>query len=140
LDHQDKNMLELKGVVHFSIAVSDIEVSRKFYTENLRLELVRNAPEIGMVFLKAGDDYLILSRSDAPIARNPKDSRRAHHAFKIEPAKYDESKAWFTSRGVAVFDEEDRKRGVFVGRSFYVCDPDGTVLEFIDWDGTTVPG
>jgi hypothetical protein len=38
------------------------------------------------------------------------------------------------------FDEEDRKRGVFVGRSFYVCDPDGTVLEFIDWDGTTVLG
>ena len=133
-------MLELKGVVHFSIAVSDIEVSRKFYTENLRLELVRNAPELGMVFLKAGDDYVILSRSDAPIARNPKDSRRAHHAFKIDPAKYDESKAWFTSRGIEVFDEEDRKRGVFVGRSFYVCDPDGTVLEFIDWDGTTVLG
>ena len=133
-------MLELKGVVHFSIAVSDIEVSRKFYIEDLRLELVRNAPELGMVFLKAGHDHVILSRSDAPLSRNPKDSRRAHHAFKIDRAKYDESKAYLVSRGIEVFDEEDRKRGVFVGRSFYVRDPDGTVLEFIDWDGTSVLG
>ena len=133
-------MLNLKGVVHFSIAVSDIDASRKFYTEDLGLELVRNAPELGMVFLKAGDDHVILSRSDAPLARNPKDSRRAHHAFRIDVAEYEQSKEHFAARGLEVFDEEDRKRGVFVGRSFYVRDPDGTVLEFIDWDGRSVLG
>jgi hypothetical protein len=27
---------------------------------------------------------------------------------------------------------------VFVGRQFYLRDPDGTVIEFSEWDGTSV--
>jgi len=38
---------------------------------------------------------------------------------------------------VQVFEEEDRKKGVFVGRQFYIRDPDGTVIEFTEWDGTS---
>ena len=72
-------MIEPKGVVHFSIAVSDLDASQRFYTELLGLTLVHAAPAIGMVFLRAGDDYVILAKSDAPLLRNPKDSRRAHH-------------------------------------------------------------
>jgi hypothetical protein len=26
---------------------------------------------------------------------------------------------------------------VFVGRQFYIRDPDGTVIEFTEWDGTS---
>ena len=72
-------MIEPKGVVHFSIAVSDLDASQRFYTGLLGLTLVHAAPAIGMVFLRAGDDYVILAKSDAPLQRNPKDSRRAHH-------------------------------------------------------------
>jgi catechol 2,3-dioxygenase-like lactoylglutathione lyase family enzyme len=130
-------MIEPRSVVHFSIAVSDLERSRKFYTEVLGLKLVQNAPAGGMVFLKAGDDHVILAKSDAPLERNPKDSRRAHHAFKVDADKYDDAKAFLASKGVEVFEEEDRKRGVFVGRQFYIHDPDGTVIEFTEWDGTS---
>jgi glyoxylase I family protein len=130
-------MIEPRSVVHFSIAVSDLERSRKFYTEVLGLKLVQNALAGGMVFLKAGDDHVILARSDAPLARNPKDSRRAHHAFKVDADKYDDAKAFLASKGVEVFEEEDRKTGVFVGRQFYIHDPDGTVIEFTEWDGTS---
>jgi hypothetical protein len=31
----------------------------------------------------------------------------------------------------------DRKEGVFVGRQFYIRDPDGTVIELTEWDGTS---
>ena len=31
-----------------------------------------------------------------------------------------------------IFKEEDRRAGVFVGRSAYIRDPDGNVIEFID--------
>lgn len=130
-------MIEPKSVVHFSIAVSDLQASRKFYTEILGLKLVQDAPAIGMVFLKAGDDHVILARSDAPLQRNPKDSRRAHHAFKVDADKYDDAKNFLASKGVEVFEEEDRKRGVFVGRQFYIHDPDGAVIEFTEWDGTS---
>ena len=41
-------------------------------------------------------------------------------------------------KGVEVFEEEDRKKGVFVGRQFYIHDPDGSVIEFTEWDGTSI--
>jgi len=131
-------MIEPRGVVHFSIAVSDLEVSRKFYTEILGLKFKFQSVQAGMVFLLAGEDHVILARSDAPMQRNTKDSRRAHHAFKVDAGKYDEAKVFLRSKGVEIFEEEDRKSGVFVGRQFYIRDPDGTVIEFSEWDGTSV--
>jgi catechol 2,3-dioxygenase-like lactoylglutathione lyase family enzyme len=131
-------MIEPRSVVHFSIAVSNLAASRKFYTDILGLKLVQDASHtLGMVFLRAGDDHVILAKSDAPLQRNPKDSRRAHHAFKVDPDKYEDAKAFLAAKGVEVFEEEDRKKGVFVGRQFYIRDPDGTVIEFSEWDGTS---
>jgi catechol 2,3-dioxygenase-like lactoylglutathione lyase family enzyme len=130
-------MIEPRSVVHFSIAVSDLDASRKFYTEVLGLTLVQDAPAIGMVFLRAGGDHVILAKSDAPLQRNSKDARRAHHAFKVDADKYEAAKAFLATEGVEVFEEEDRKKGVFVGRQFYIHDPDGAVIEFTEWDGTS---
>jgi catechol 2,3-dioxygenase-like lactoylglutathione lyase family enzyme len=87
--------------------------------------------------LRAGKDHVILARSDAPLKRDAKDSRRAHHAFKVDSEKYEAAKAFLAAKGVEVFEEEDRKKGVFVGRQFYIRDPDGTVIEFSEWDGTS---
>ena len=130
-------MIEPRSVVHFSIAVSDLDASRKFYTDILGLTLVQSAPTAGMVFLRAGNDHVILAKSDAPLQRDAKDSRRAHHAFKVDPDKYEDAKAFLASKGVDVFEEEDRQKGVFVGRQFYIHDPDGAVVEFTEWDGTS---
>jgi catechol 2,3-dioxygenase-like lactoylglutathione lyase family enzyme len=129
-------MIEPKGVVHFSIAVTDLEASRRFYTELLGLEFVHAAPAAGMVFLKAGEDHVILCQAQ-PVQRTTKELRRIHHAFKVDADRYDAAKAFLASKGVEVFEEEDRKQGVFVGRQFYVRDPDGTVIEFTEWDGTS---
>ncbi|MSQ20313.1 MAG: hypothetical protein EXR39_12345 [Betaproteobacteria bacterium] len=131
-------MINVKGVVHFSIRVSDLAVSRRFYTEIVGLKLVRDATPIGMVFLQAGDDHVILTKSELPIQRSKTDSRRSHHAFKVDADQYDAIKAFITSKGVNIFEEEDRKTGVFVGRQCYFYDPDGTVLEISEWDGTSV--
>ena len=131
-------MIEPRGVVHFSIAVSDLEASRRFYTEVLGLKLVNDASAYGMMFLRAGNDHVILAKSDAPLQRSAADSRRAHHAFKVDTSSYDEAKSFLASKGVEIFEEEDRKKGVFVGRQFYVHDPDGSVIEFTEWDGTSI--
>jgi catechol 2,3-dioxygenase-like lactoylglutathione lyase family enzyme len=130
-------MIEPRSVVHFSIAVSDLDASRKFYTEILGLTLVQALPATGMVFLRAGNDHVILAKSDSPLQRDAKDSRRAHHAFKVDPDKYEDAKAFLASKGVEIFEEEDRKKGVFVGRQLYIRDPDGTVIELTEWDGNS---
>jgi catechol 2,3-dioxygenase-like lactoylglutathione lyase family enzyme len=132
-------MIEPRSVVHFSIAVSDLAKSRKFYTDIVGLTLVHDATEVlGMVFLRAGKDHIILAKSDAPLERSAKDSRRAHHAFKVDSDNYEDAKSYLASKGVEVFEEEDRKTGVFVGRQFYIRDPDGTVIEFSEWDGSSI--
>jgi len=131
-------MIEPKGVVHFSIPVSDLEVSRRFYTEILGLKFKFEAPAAGMVFLTAGEDHVILCKSEGKIQRSAAEMRRIHHAFKLEPDKYDDAKTFLKTNGVDIFEEEDRKSGVFVGRQFYIRDPDGTVIEFSVWDGTSV--
>jgi catechol 2,3-dioxygenase-like lactoylglutathione lyase family enzyme len=98
---------------------------------------VQAAPANGMVFLRAGTITSFSPMSDAPLHRDAKDSRRAHHAFKVDSEKYEDAKVFLASKGIEVFEEEDRKKGVFVGRQFYIRDPDGTVIEFTEWDGTS---
>jgi catechol 2,3-dioxygenase-like lactoylglutathione lyase family enzyme len=131
-------MIEPTGVVHFSIPVSNLEASRKFYTEILGLKLKFEARGAGMVFLTAGEDHVILCKSDTKMQRSAAENRRIHHAFKVDADKYDEAKTFLRLKGVDIFEEEHRKSGVFVGRQFYVRDPDGTVIEFSEWDGTSV--
>jgi len=133
-------MIEPRSVAHFSIAVSDLEASRKFYTDVLGLKYVQTSEKLGLVFLKAGDDYVLLAKSDTPLQRTAREARRAHHAFKVDAEKYEAAKAFLATKGVEVFEEEDRKTGVFIGRQFYIRDPDGTVIEFTEWDGTSVLG
>ena len=46
-------MIETKGIVHFTISVTDPEASEKFYREVLGLETVQIIPPIGMVFMRS---------------------------------------------------------------------------------------
>jgi catechol 2,3-dioxygenase-like lactoylglutathione lyase family enzyme len=131
-------MIPIKGVVHFSIPVSDIEASRRFYTEILGLKHFFTPPGGRMTFLKAGEDHVILVKSETRVERSAWERRYIHHAFKVDAADYDAAKAFLTAKGVEIFEEENRARGVFVGRQCYVRDPDGNTIEISEWDGTSI--
>jgi catechol 2,3-dioxygenase-like lactoylglutathione lyase family enzyme len=121
-------MIKPKGVVHFTIPITDLARSEDFYTRILGLELVRSLPDYGMVFLKAGDDYLVLGtsgRDGRPFA----DEETVHHAFLVDPGSYDSSVAFLKENGVEMVREENRPEGIFPGRSAYFLDPDGNMLE-----------
>lgn len=121
-------MIKPRGVVHFTIPITDLARSEDFYTRIVGLELVRSLPEFGMVFLKAGDDYLVLgtsARDGRPFAKE----ETVHHAFLIDPDSYDSSVAFLRQKGVEMLHEENRLEGVFPGRSAYFLDPDGNMLE-----------
>ncbi len=64
-------MIETKGVVHFSIPVSDLDRSEAFYREILGLETVSRAPEpLNLLFMKSGDDFVVLVKAKTPINPN----------------------------------------------------------------------
>ena len=122
-------MIETKGVVHFTISVSDPEKSEAFYRDVVGLKVVQKVMSVGMIFLTCGDDYLILTKSKTSIDPNPGKEFLVHHAFRVDVDKYDEAVAHLKEHGVEPFFEEDRRDGIFIGRQCYFHDPDRNVLE-----------
>jgi catechol 2,3-dioxygenase-like lactoylglutathione lyase family enzyme len=123
-------MLKTEGVLHFTIPVKDLDRSEKFYTDILGFEKVGRTDRI--VFLRAGDDFFNLTYSENPITLNADGRHEIHSAFRLTPQAYENVLRTLPSKGVEIFKEEDRRAGVFVGRSAYIRDPDGNVIEFID--------
>jgi glyoxylase I family protein len=127
-------MFELKGVAHFSIPVSDVDRSTKFYTEVLGCKLLSQLPNQKITFLDAGGGVcLLLIKRPAPIHKGPTEmSDGVHHAFMVDADAYEAAKASLKSNGVDIFFEEDRRGGTIDGPRFYFRDPDGTPLEIIN--------
>jgi catechol 2,3-dioxygenase-like lactoylglutathione lyase family enzyme len=123
-------MITTKGVLHFTIPVKDLDRAEKFYTELLGFEKVGRTDRI--VFLRAGGDFFNLTYSEKPITLNAGTRHEIHSAFRVTPQTYEDTIKRLPERGIPIFKEEDRQSGVFVGRSAYIRDPDGNVLEFID--------
>jgi catechol 2,3-dioxygenase-like lactoylglutathione lyase family enzyme len=125
-------MIALKGVAHFSIAVSDVTTSTRFYTEVVGCRHLATTPNGGMAFLDAAGTCLILVKRAPPINPVRQDHGGVHHAFAVDHERYAAALDHLRAHGVEITFEEDRQGGVLNGPRAYFHDPDGTVLEFID--------
>ena len=124
-------MIETKGVCHFTIAVTDTKKSTEFYTGLLGLKLLNANHERGMVFLDSSGDCIVLMKTETTIA--PVRQRDAHHAFHIEADQYDEVVKELKDKEIEILLEDERTgRAVVTGRSVYIPDPDGNVIELVD--------
>jgi catechol 2,3-dioxygenase-like lactoylglutathione lyase family enzyme len=120
-------MVKTQGVVHFSLPVTDIERSAKFYSELLGMKIVQQTPR--MVFLLCGDDFLILAKGNTPLKYDSDENTPVHHAFKVAAEDFEPAMEFLKNSGVKLFNYEDRQDGVFYGRQVYFLDPDGNKLE-----------
>jgi catechol 2,3-dioxygenase-like lactoylglutathione lyase family enzyme len=125
-------MVAIKGVSHFTIAVSDLERSVRFYRDVVGLQFVASYDPPGIAFLDAGGDGILLVRQEAPIHRHISAEVLAHHAFRIDANNYARALDHLRANGVEVLYEETRENGLFNGTSAYFRDPDGTVLEYLN--------
>ena len=124
-------MIETKGVCHFTIAVTDTKKSTEFYTGVLGLKLLNANHERGMVFLDSAGDCIVLMKTETTIA--PVRQRDAHHAFHIEADQYDEVIKELKDKKIEILLEDERTgRAVVTGRSIYIPDQDGNVIELVD--------
>jgi catechol 2,3-dioxygenase-like lactoylglutathione lyase family enzyme len=125
-------MVAIKGVAHFSIPVSDVANSARFYAEVVGCRHLFTTPNGQMAFLDATGTCIILVKHDAPINPVPGDHGGVHHAFAVAHDEYAAALEHLRTHGVEITFEEDRQGGVLNGPRAYFHDPDGTVLEFID--------
>jgi metallothiol transferase len=129
-------MLKTHGVLHFSLPVTDLDRSRKFYEGVLGLKVLEQSPR--MVFLQSGEDYLILAKGDEPLKLDSSKNTPVHHAFRVKPEEFRSSIEDLRKNGVEVFNIEDRNTGVFWGPQAYFLDPDGNKLEIYAGPGAKV--
>jgi catechol 2,3-dioxygenase-like lactoylglutathione lyase family enzyme len=128
----EDRMVALKAVAHFSIPVSDVAASTRFYTEIVGCRHLATVGAGRMAFLDAAGVCVILVERDPPINRTAEDHGGVHHSFVIAHDQYRGALDHLRTNGVAITFEEDRQGGVINGPRAYFQDPDGTVLEFID--------
>jgi catechol 2,3-dioxygenase-like lactoylglutathione lyase family enzyme len=119
----------INRVAHFSIPVSNMERSAKFYTDVVGCTLLRGGKEY--TFLDAGGTCLLLCLQKAPINR-PDDLDFVHHAFDVGPEQFETIAEHLRAHGVEVLYTEEREGGTVNGPRAYFRDPDGTRLEFIN--------
>ena len=124
-------MIETKGVCHFTIAVTDTQKSTEFYPGVLGLKVLNANHDRGMVFLDSAGDCIVLMKTETTIA--PVRQRDAHHAFHIEADQYDEVIKELKDKKIEILLEDERTgHAVVTGRSIYIPDPDGNVIELVD--------
>jgi catechol 2,3-dioxygenase-like lactoylglutathione lyase family enzyme len=120
-------MLKTHGVLHFSLPVTDLDRSRKFYEGVLGMKVIEQSTR--MVFLQTGNDHIILAKGKEPLKYDSAKNTPVHHAFKVKPDEFQSSIEDLRKNGVEVFNIEDRNEGVFWGPQAYFLDPDGNKLE-----------
>ena len=125
--------VEPTGILHFTIGVSDLAASRAFYEKVLGCTYWRQNDTT--VFMKAGGDYFVLSRSGYHQPPNKETDTLIHHAFIVAGEDFDAAMAHLEANGVEVLLYEDTGHRSFSGRHAYFHDPDGNAIEIIDFQG-----
>src|SRR5947207_12105214 len=101
-------MVAIKAVAHFSIPVSDVPKSSRFYTEIVGCRHLSTTPNGQMVFLDAAGTCLILVKGEPPINLVPHDHGGVHHAFAVAHVDYATALDHLRAHCVEITFEEDR--------------------------------
>ena len=105
-------MVAIKAVAHFSVPVSDVAHSTRFYTEVVGCNHLATVQGGRMAFLDAAGVCLILVQRDPPINPVPGDHGGVHHAFAIAHDEYTAALDHLRAHGIQITFEEDRQGGV----------------------------
>jgi catechol 2,3-dioxygenase len=123
-------MIHPDRIGHIVLKVRNLERSRRFYTEILGLDVMKELPEVKMVFLASNrrdhHEIALAEVGEGAGAPEPSDVGLAHFAFRLKNAE-DLLAAYreFKQRGVPIAFTVNH--GVTL--SIYFFDPDGNQLE-----------
>ena len=123
------------GILHFTLSVTDLERSRRFYEDIVGAAYWRQNEST--VFMRCGEQYFVLSKARTNDHVPPNKGREIllHHAFFVQGEDFDAAVAHLESNGIEVLLYEDKGHRSFTGRHLYFHDPDGNAIEFIDFQG-----
>ncbi|MCG2583254.1 VOC family protein [Massilia sp. TS11] len=128
-------MIQLHGLDHLVLRVSDADTMIRFYCEVLGCRLERRQDDIGLIQLRAGMSLIDLVPVDGKLGRAGgaapgREGRNLDH-FCLRVERFDEAaiRAHLAAHGVAAGPLESRYGAEGEGVSMYLDDPEGNTVE-----------
>jgi catechol 2,3-dioxygenase-like lactoylglutathione lyase family enzyme len=127
--------IEIRGIDHVVLRVSDVERSLRFYCDVLGCREERRVEALGLVQLRAGAALIDLVDVGGALGRigggPPGDLQRNMDHVALQLAGFDEPalRAELAAAGVEAGEVGERYGAEGMGPSLYVRDPDGNVVE-----------
>jgi glyoxylase I family protein len=127
--------LDIRGLDHVVLRVTDLDASLRFYTDALGCKPERQLEELGLYQLRAGSNLIDLVRVDSPLGKlgggpPAQEGRNVDH-FAIQLGQFDENaiRAHLAQHEIEPGDVAQRYGAKGNGPSMYIRDPDGNVVE-----------
>lgn len=128
-------MIEVKAIDHIVLRTSNREAMLYFYQQVLGCPVERELPDLGLTQLRAGESIIDLVLVDSELGKlggkpPQQDGRNLDH-FCLQIAAFDEQELvdYLTQHDIAVTEFAERYGAQGFGRSAYVEDPEGNVVE-----------
>lgn len=121
------------GLDHVVLRVNDLERSSNFYENILGCGLERELPELGLYQYRAGRQIIDLVPVGSKLGGSNPVNQAAknldHFCLTISPFNENEIRAFLAGHGIECSETLERYGAEGFGRSVYVEDPDGNIVE-----------
>jgi catechol 2,3-dioxygenase-like lactoylglutathione lyase family enzyme len=128
----------VNGVVELALEYPDVEAAERFYSEVLGFPVVERwsgkGPQGQAVWVMAGGRTRIGLWAPQIGLGGGRGGVHVHYAMHVSPADLDATASCLREHGYDVFEWDHGGYGHGRGRTIYVTDPGGHVVEFWEWD------
>ena len=114
--------IKTSGIDHVVLWVSDLERSKRFYTDLLGMRVAHESSRLAFLWCGTQQIALFQGRDGDPVKAG---AELNHMALRMEPVGYEELKARLTSEGIEVSGRPGDDRCI------YFDDPDGHRLQLL---------
>jgi len=129
-------MLEVAGIDHIVLRTTKLQAMLEFYNGILGCKIEREtSPETGLTQLRAGNALIDLVVVDSSLGKlgggapTQTGNNVDHFCLQLKPVLEEEIGAYLESKGVEAGEFENRYGAQGFGKSVYVKDPEGNVVE-----------
>ncbi|MEX2132004.1 MAG: VOC family protein [Pseudohongiellaceae bacterium] len=128
-------MIRVLGIDHIVLRTTDLQRMLRFYRDVLGCQIERTLAELGLVQLRAGTALIDLVPVDSPLGKaggGPprQDGRNMEHlCLLIESVDEGKLIPWLSNQGIVCEPFAERYGADGFGRSIYVKDPEGNIIE-----------
>ncbi|KJY86104.1 MULTISPECIES: VOC family protein [Vibrio] len=128
-------MIEVKGLDHIVLRTGNIQAMLHFYRDILHCPIERELPELGLTQLRAGNALIDLVVVDSELGKlggkAPSQNGRNvdHFCLQIAPLEENALLNYLDQSGLIYEPFAERYGAQGFGRSIYIHDPEGNVVE-----------